>query len=86
MIIEDTDDSHHRWFENDTKYTVQKYNDTCYIGVTDENDCYLLEVVEKDGTKYIVGSWTPKGAVETPAIQSNLLEFNKINKLTPLAV
>lgn len=83
-----TDENKKTWFENDTEpqYLVQKYNDTCYIGVDDENDCYILEIVEKDGNKYIVSSWTPKGPNETPIIQKNLEEFNKINQLTPLPI
>lgn len=88
MILELSDDNKQTWFENDTdqNYLVQKYNDTCYIGVDDENNCYILEIVEKDNTKYIIGSWTPKGAGETPTIQKNLEAFNKLNKLTPLLI
>ena len=88
IIMEYTDENKQTWFENDTdpEYLVQKYNDTCYIGVDDENDCYILEIVEKDNTKYIVSSWTPKGPEETAIIQNNLLEFNKLNQLTPLPI
>ena len=88
VICEYNDENRQTWFENDTdpEYLVEKYNDTCYLGVDDENDCYLLEVVEKDGQQYIVSSWTPKGAGETSVILANLLEFNKLNKVTPLEV
>lgn len=88
MIMEYSEDNYNTWFQNDTDpvYLVQKYNDTCYISVDDENDCYILEIVEKDGTKYIVSSWTPKGPDETKIIQGNLEEFNKINQLTPLPI
>lgn len=88
MILEYSDDEVNTWFQNDTDpvYLVQKYNDTCYLGVDDENDCYILEIVEKDGTKYIISSWTPKGPDETPIIKSNLEEFNKLNNLKPLEI
>ena len=86
MMLEYSEDNYQSFFENDTDYSVQKYNDTCYIGADDENDCYILEMVEKDGKKYIIGSWTPNGPADTEEIQSNLVEFNKINKLTPLTL
>ena len=88
MIMEYDDESVQTWFQNDTdpEYLVQKYNDTCYIGVDDENDCYIFEIVEKDGNKCIVSSWTPKGPEETKIIQQNLEEFNKLNQLTPLPI
>lgn len=88
MIIEYNDENKQTWFENDTdpEYLVQKYNDTCYIGVDDENDCYIFEIVEKDGNKYIVSSWTPKGPEEAAIIKFNLEEFNKLNQLTPLPI
>lgn len=88
MIVEFNDEAKQTWLENDTdpEYLVQQYNDTCYIGVDDENDCYILELVEKDNTQYLIGSWTPKGPGETAIIKYNLEEFNKINQLTPLTI
>ncbi|WP_407415726.1 hypothetical protein [Methanobrevibacter sp.] len=88
MIVEYSDDNYDLWFENDTEagYVAQKYNDTCYIGADDENDCYILEIVEKEGTKYIIGSWTPNGVDDAKIIQNNLEEFNKLNNLNPLEV
>lgn len=86
IISKYSDDDYKTWFENDTEtnYIVQKYNDTCYIGADDENDCYILEIVEKEGTKYIISSWTPKGPNEAKIIQQNLEEFNMINNLNPI--
>lgn len=88
MIMEYNDKNKQTWFENDTnpEYLVQKYNDTCYIAVDDENDCYIFEIVEKEGNKYIISSWTPKGPDETAIIKYNLEEFNKLNQLTPLHI
>lgn len=91
MVMDYSDENVQTWFENDTdpEYLVQPYQqdgDMFYMGADDENDCYILEVVEKDGSKYIIGSWTPKGAMETETIFNNLLEFNKLNNLKPLEV
>ncbi|WP_407411049.1 hypothetical protein [Methanobrevibacter sp.] len=90
MISEYNDENKQTWFENDTEtmYMVQPYenNPNIYIGITDE-DNYFLEVIEKDGTKYIVGSWTPNDSQEDfSMIAENLLEFNKLNKVTPVEV
>lgn len=88
MISEYNDDNKKTWFENDTEtmYTVEPYqgNQNIYLGLTDE-DSYILEVVEKDGTKYIIGSWTPNDSQEDfKIIAENLMEFNKLNKVTPI--
>ena len=88
LISEYTDSNIKTWLQNDSDpvYLVQKYNDTCYIATDDENDCYIHEIVEKDGVKYLISSWTPKGPDEAKIIQGNLEEFNKINQLTPLPI
>lgn len=90
MVNEYNDDNVKTWLQNDTdpEYLVQPYesNDSFYIAVDDDNDCYIFEVVEKDGAKYIIGSWTPKGPNEAKEIMDNLLEFNKLNKVKPLPI
>lgn len=90
MINEYNADNMKTWFENDTdpEYLVQPYetNNSFYLGVDDDNDCYILEIVEKEGNKYIIGSWTPKGPNEAKEIMDNLLEFNKLNKVKPLPI
>ncbi len=88
MLLEYNDDNKGTWLQNDSDpvYLVQKYNDTCYIGTDDENDCYIFEIVEKDGSKYIISSWTPKGPNEAQTLKHNLEEFNKLNQLTPLPI
>lgn len=82
------DDSHKLWFENDTDYVVQKYetNDSFYIYADDENDCGILEVVEVNGEKLIVNSWTPNGPNEAKEILDNLLFFNERNNLKPIII
>ena len=88
MIDEYSDEVYATWFENDTeeRYVVQKYNNTCYIGADDENDYYILEIVEKEGTKYIIVSWTPNGPDDAKIVKENLEEFNLINNLDPIEV
>ena len=89
-IMEYTDDYYNTWFKNDTEdgYLVQPYseNPKYYIYADDENDCGILEIVEKDGAKYIINSWTPNGSDEAKVILDNLLEFNKLNNIKPLPV
>ena len=86
QFVPDTDDSHKTWFENDTDYIVEKYNATCYLASDNENDCYLIELVDFNGEKYIVYSWTANGPGDAKIIQDNLDEFNKLNNLKPLEV
>ena len=91
-----TESSHKTWFENDTGYIVQKYknNDSFYIytdmSEVDKNKAEavgILEVVECDGNKYIIASWTPKDdKKDMELVWENLLEFNKLNKLTPIKI
>lgn len=86
-----TDSLKGTWFENDTSdgYLVQPYegNPNIYIYAKDNNkDCGILEVVEKDGNKYIINSWTPKGSSEAKTVAHNLEEFNKLNNLKPIEV
>lgn len=88
MIVNYTTENIKTWFENDTNYNVSPFqdHDNMYLSADDENDCYILEVVEKDGTKYIIGSWTPKGPTEAKVILDNLEEFNKLNNVKPVEV
>lgn len=91
-----TEDSYKTWFENDTGYLVQKYNnnDSFYLyadsSEVDPNKAEavgILEIVEIDGKKYIISSWTPKeDKKDMEIIWENLLEFNKLNKLTPIKI
>lgn len=88
LISELDDETITTWLQNDTdpSYLVKEFNKTTYIATDDENDCYIHEVIEKDGKKYLISSWTPKGADETLIIQGNLEEFNKLNNLNPLEI
>ncbi|ADC46638.1 hypothetical protein mru_0787 [Methanobrevibacter ruminantium M1] len=86
QIFEFTENLYKTWFENDTDYVVEKYegNNGLYLYADDENDCGILEIVEKDGKKYIVNSWTPKGPSEAQTVVENLHDFNELNHLTPI--
>ena len=88
MIVEDNDNNRQTWFENDTDYIVGPYehDNKVYLGA-DKDDSYILEIVEKDGVKYIIGSWTPKSSTsDARVIWENLQEFNKVNNLNPMEV
>lgn len=87
-IFEYTDDSHDTWFVNDTDYLMEPYEgeDNFYLYVQQPNDAGIFEVVEKDGKQYLVNSYSEKGSGETPTILQNLLEFNKLNNVKPIAV
>ena len=90
MIYEDTDELRSLWFENDTEdgYFVQPSDSdkNIYVYAANDNDCGLLEIVQKDGKQYIINSWTPKGASEAATVAKNLMDFNKLNHLTPVAM
>ena len=87
-ILNYSDTNYNKWFNNDTNYAVEPYsgNNSFYLGTDDSNDCYLIEVIQKDGAKYIIHSWSPNGAGESAKLFSNLQEFNKVNKVTPMEV
>ena len=95
QIMEYDESSHDIWFVNDTDYLVQPYeNNNSFYTYVDASDVDpdgveqvgVLEVVEKDGSRYIINSWTPNDNSEKDVqlIFSNLLEFNKLNRLTPM--
>ena len=78
------------WLENNTedKYTVVGAENNTY-NFTDGmlNDVGVLEVVEVDGEKYIINFWTDEGTDNDRTDNlKQMLEFNKLNKLEPLAV
>lgn len=95
QIINYTDSTHKTWFENNTGYNVQPYseNNSFYIFVdmseVDPNSVEsegILEIIAHDGDKYIVASWTPNGSKDADIVVKNLMEFNKINNLTPIKI
>ena len=98
QISEDTDSTHKIWFENNTEtgYIVTPYeaNNSFYMysdaSEVDPNTAEavgVLEIVEKDGTNYIISSWSAKDTdADFKMVASNLLEFNKLNNLKPLPI
>ena len=93
-----TQDSHRIWFENDTgtNYYVEPYSQSTnfYIyvdGAESDTTQYeaigILEIIEHNGEKYIVSSWTAKDSdSDIQLAYNNLLQFNELNHLTPLAI
>ena len=95
QICEDTAEFHEIWFENNTDYTVQPYeNNNSFYTYIDGSDVDsdgieaigIIEVVEIDGVKCIVSSWTPNNGENKDVIFNNLLEFNKLNNLKPITL
>ena len=98
QISEDTDSNHKVWFENSTEagYVVTPYegNNSFYMyrdaSETDPNTAEavgVIEIVEKDGSKYIISSWSAKDTdSDFKKVAENLLEFNKLNNLKPIPI
>ena len=83
------------WFENDTGYIVGPYSkNATFFAYVDESDVDpdgiegvgVLEVVEVNGEKLIINSWTPNDNEGIDDTYNALLEFNKLNNLKPLDV
>ena len=98
QIIENSDSTHKTWFENNTEtgYIVTPYeaNNNFYMysdaSEVDPNKAEavgVIEIVEKEGVKYIVSSWSAKDTdADFKMVADNLLEFNKLNNLKPVAI
>ena len=85
QIFNYTDELYTRLFENDPAFSISKFKDNHFFTKEYKNHYGILEIVEKDGSKYIVDSWTGKNPNEANTLQKNLNEFNNINDLKPIA-
>lgn len=85
QIYNYTDELYTKWFKNDPTFSISKFKDNHFFTKNYENHNGILEVVEKDGSKYIIDSWTPKNPNEANVLEKNLNEFNSINDLKPIA-
>lgn len=77
------------YLKNDTKYGYTVYNATNNtFNFVDEklNEKGSIEIIEVNGQKYIVESWNAIGSdnKDFTATFNNLLEFNKMNNVTPI--
>ena len=85
QIFNYTDELYAKLFENDTAFSISKFKDNHFFTKNYENHYGILEIVEKDGNKYIIDSWTSKNPNESNALKKNLEDFNKANDLKPIA-
>lgn len=85
QIFNYTDELYSKLFENDPTFSISKFKNTNFFTKNTENHYGILEIVEKDGNKYIIDSWTAKNSNESNALKKNLEEFNKINDVKPIA-
>lgn len=72
-------------FEDDDDYSVSEYSSNIYK-YTDKlvKNAGAVEVVELDGSKYLVECVKKDTASEDSSIYSYLTEFNSLNDLTPI--
>ena len=85
QIYNYTQELYSKWFENPSGFSISEYKNTNFVQKDSENHYGILEIVEKDGNKYIIDSWTPKNPNESNVLKKNLEEFNSANDLKPIA-
>lgn len=86
QIYNYTDELCSKWFKNDSGFSISQYKNENFFSENSENHYGILEIVEKDGNKYIIDSWTSKNPNESNTLKKNLEEFNNANGLKPIAV
>lgn len=86
QIFNYTDELYNKLFESDPTFSINNYKDTNFFTKNSEKHYGILEIVEKDGNKYIIDSWTAKNPNESHTLKKNLEEFNKVNELKPITV
>lgn len=85
QIFNYTDELYTKWFENDPTFSINNYKNNKFFTKNTEDHYGILEIVEKDGNKYIIDSWTAKNPNESNVLKKNLEEFNSVNGLKPIA-
>ena len=80
-----TDDLYTKLFENDPTFSINDYKNNKFFTKNTEDHYSVLEIVEKDGNKYIIDSWTAKNPNESNTLKKNLENFNTVNDLKPIA-
>ena len=84
QIFNFTDELYSELFEKDSTFSISNFKDNKFFTKNTDKHYGILEIVEKDGNKYIIDSWTSKNPNESRELKNNLLEFNKVNDLKPL--
>lgn len=86
QIFNYTDELYSKWFKNDSGFSISQYKNKNFFAENRDHHYGILEIVEKDGNKYIIDSWTSKNPNESNTLKKNLEEFNNVNGLKPIAV
>ena len=81
QIFNYTDELYSELFEGDLTFSIRNFKENNFFTKNTKNHYGILEIVEKDGGKYIIESWTSKNPNEANLLEKNLNEFNKINDL-----
>lgn len=89
LVVEYNNENKEMWLtQTDTNHVEEKENNMYQFKETNLDEYGWIEVVEKNGDKYIVVSWTPHTDDSTyqDATHENLINFNKLNNIEPVAV
>lgn len=85
QIFNYTDELYSELFENDSTFSISKFKDNHFFNKNTDKHYGILEIVEKDGNKYIIDSWTAKNPNESNELKKNLEDFNSANGLSPIS-
>ena len=84
QIFNFTEELYSKWLGNNSAFSIGKFKDGHFFSNEYEKHYGVLEIVEKDGTKYIIDSWTAKNPNEGSNLKKNLEAFNSANNLKPI--
>ncbi|WP_462316566.1 hypothetical protein [Methanobrevibacter sp.] len=85
QIFNYTDELYSKLFESDSTFSISKFKDNHFFNKNTDKHYGILEIVEKDGNKYIIDSWTAKNPNESNELKKNLEDFNSANGLSPIS-
>ena len=85
QIFNYTDELYKEWFKSDSTFSIGNFKNN-FLTKNTKNHYGVLEIVEMDGNKYIIESWTGKNPNESRTLQNNLEKFNSANDLKPIAI
>ncbi len=85
QIFNYTDELYSELFESDSTFSISKFKDNHFFNKNTDKHYGILEIVEKDGNKYIIDSWTAKNPNESNELKKNLEDFNSANGLSPIS-
>ena len=86
QIFNYTDELYSQMFGSDSTFSISLFKDNHFFKKNTNDHYGILEIVEKDGNKYIIESWTSKNPNEATVLEKNLDDFNTINDLKPITV